>query len=255
MFQNLNFISGRVFRDFNFATFWSDSPTGAPFESVSEEYIVNVIHQSYASERDPPEPYFYSILPFTLSAPCCGAFVRSNPGLPITERDYYLSKLFQFLYIPLIESAPGTYWAHDEIASQLSEFLDQLPEPMVLELSRFDWSGFYADTWFYEPAEVVQRLPQHLPQDIIGASRPRKHGFDADMENHCKVSTVVRRYPDWKKNLTQICAELDDLGVPYPDQWDGWGDAIATGKQERVIKAIEYRMMMVKKRSGNAPRS
>ncbi len=253
MFHNLYFLSGRVFRDFNFSDFWADS-TGTPFESVTEVYIEHVIQESYASDSEPPEPYFDSILPFTLSALCCGAFIRSNPGLPITNRDYYLSKLFQFLYIPLVESAHLTYGAADEIASQLSDFLDQLPEPMVLELSKFDWSGFYEDTWFYEPAAVVKRLPQHLPQDItMGASRPRKRGFDPDMENHCKVSNVVKGYPDWKKNLSHICAELDDSDVPYPEQWSGWRNAIATGKQERVIKAIQYRLMMVKKRSESTP--
>lgn len=252
MFQNLYFLSDPAFRNFNFSDFWSESPARAPFESVPEEYIEARIRESYAPDSKPPEPYFYSILPFTLSERCCKAFLRSNPGLPITERDYYLSKLFQFLYRPLIESAPIDWSGTDEIAALLCAFLDQLPDRVVSELSKFDWQGFYQDTWLYEPLEVINRLPQHLPRDLsLTAGRaPRKHGFDPDMENHVKVAGVVTTHgPDWKQDLPQICAELDDLGVPHPEEWAGWSSALETGKQERVIKAIQYRLMMVKKKS------
>jgi hypothetical protein len=176
-----------------------------------------------------------------------------NPGLPIIERDYYLSKLFQFLYRPLVERAHLEWSKTDEIAAGLRNFLDQLPAPLVCELSRFDWPGFYEDTWLYEPREVLQRLPQHLPSDMSqDVSRTqRKHGFDADMENHLKVAAVAKEYgPEWKGNLPQICVKLDDLEVPHAEQWVGWRSALETGKQDLVIKAIQYRLRMVKTKSG-----
>jgi len=252
VFQNLYFLSGHVFHDFNFSDFWSDSPTGTPFEPATEVYIERSIRDSYAPDGEPPEPYFYSILPYTLSEPCCRAFI---PRLP-RPADYRAGLLPQQALSILVHPFGGEWHLDgdtDEIAAGLRDFLDQLPEPLVRQLSKFGWDEFYEDTWLYEPDEVLRRLPQHLPPDIttVLTRPPRKHGFDADMENHLKVASVVNAYgPDWKKNLPRICAELDNLSVPHPDHWGGWTNAVATGKQERMIKGIQYRLMMVKKKSG-----
>jgi hypothetical protein len=252
VFENLYFLSDTAFRNFNFSDFWADSATETPFEPVSEQYIEARIRDAYAPDGEPPEIYFYSILPFTLSELCCKAFLRSNPGLPISERDYYLSKLFQFLYRPLVESVHLEWIEAGEIAAGLRDFLDQLPELVISKLARFDWEGFYQDTWLYEPRDVLPRLPQHLPSDISQdvSQTPRKRGFDPDMENHLKVASIVAECEsDWKGNLPQICVKLDDLEVPYPEQWAGWRRALETGKQDLVIKAIQYRLRMVKMKS------
>jgi hypothetical protein len=157
--------------------------------------------------------------------------------------------------MPLVESAHLGWIEAGDIAEGLRDFLDQLPELVISQLARFDWEGFYQDTWLYEPREVLQRLAQHLPSDNSqDVSRtPRKRGFDPDMENHLKVARTVAEWgPEWKRDLPQICVKLDDLGVPHSEQWAGWRSALEAGKKEGVVKAIEYRLRMVKAKSGTS---
>ena len=70
------------------------------------------------------------------------------------------------------------------------------------------------------------------------------------MENHRRVFNVVAKYgPDWKDSLPAICDELDEVQARHPDEWGGWKEALDAGKRERVIKAIQYRLQMVKKQN------
>src|SRR5713101_1649334 len=92
MFRNLYFFSPN-FRNHNFSDFFDD------IREDSEVYLEAALKEGYADGG--LEPYFYSILPLTMSPESCASFIRANPQLPITERDYYLSKLFQFLYVPI----------------------------------------------------------------------------------------------------------------------------------------------------------
>ena len=94
LFRNLYYFSAE-FRNHNWNDFFGD------LRQDQEPYIEAELRKSYADpRRGGPEPYFYSIFPATMSAAACASFLR-HTTLPITERDYYLSKLFQFLYVPL----------------------------------------------------------------------------------------------------------------------------------------------------------
>jgi len=111
MFLNL-YGGSSVLRKHNFCNFLQ------PVEPVSEDYIVGHLEQSFPPAPHGLEPYFDSVFEFTLSVDCCASFIRANPELPITPRDYYLSKLFQFLFEVLVvayrldyrEGGRGSSW-------------------------------------------------------------------------------------------------------------------------------------------------
>lgn len=151
MFQNIYF-SCQSFRDYNWSNFFDD------LRQVGEAYIEAELRRSYDSFG--PEPYFYSILPVTLTPKSCESFLRST-NLPIAARDYYLSKLFQFLHLPLELKFHLEY--PTEISKLLEEFLDGIPRESMERLSEFDWPQFYDDTRRYDLDEVLRRLPLHLP--------------------------------------------------------------------------------------------
>ena len=152
MFHNIYF-SCKSFRNHNWSDFFGD------LRQEEEPYIEAHLRRSYA---DPgPEPYFYSILPVTLTPGSCESFLRST-SLPIVARDYYLSKLFQFLHVPLVlkfglENDPR------QVSEPLEEFLDSIPAEYTARLAEFDWPQFYDDTLCYDLPEVLRRLPLHLP--------------------------------------------------------------------------------------------
>jgi hypothetical protein len=52
-------------------------------------------------------------------------FLRST-SLPITARDYYLSKLFQFLYLALLANFRLEH-GETEVRERLEQFLDGIP--------------------------------------------------------------------------------------------------------------------------------
>jgi hypothetical protein len=155
LFRNIYF-SCKSFRDHNWNDFSGD------LRQDEELYIEAALRRSYANPREPgPEPYFYKILLVTLTPESCESFLRSS-SLPIAARDYYLSKLFQFLHVPLVlkfrlENDPT------QVSKPLEEFLDGIPAECTERLAEFDWSEFYEDTLRYDLREVFRRLPLHLP--------------------------------------------------------------------------------------------
>jgi DNA-binding transcriptional regulator YiaG len=98
---------------------------------------------------------------WTLTAESCQSFLRST-SLPIAARDYYLSKLFQFLHVPLVLKF-GLENDPTQVSKPLEEFLDGIPAECTERLAEFDWSEFYEDTLRYDLPEVLRRLPLHLP--------------------------------------------------------------------------------------------
>lgn len=154
MFSNIYFFD-QSFRNYNWSDFFGD------LRQVGEPYIEAQLQSSYADPRGCElEPFFYSILPVTLLPGSCKSFLRST-SLPIVARDYYLSKLFQFLYVPL----ELKFMAKDgpKATECLEKFLDNIPPEITERLAQFDWPGFYDDTLRYDLLEVLNRLPGHLP--------------------------------------------------------------------------------------------
>ena len=106
MFKNLYFLRDPAFRNHNFSDFWNAPGGGGgdPIEQISDEAIAGYIRRSYLPDSVMPgraegfPPDFHPILPVTLSRPSCESFIRAYLALPVTPRDYYLSKAFQFAY-------------------------------------------------------------------------------------------------------------------------------------------------------------
>ena len=210
MFHNIYF-SCKSFRNHN----WSDF---LGLRQDEEPYIEAALRRSYADSREPgPEPYFYSILPVTLTAESCESFLRST-SLPIAARDYYLSKLFQFLHVPLVlrfglENDPT------QVSEPLEEFLDGIPAECTERLAEFAWSEFYDDTLRYDLPEVLRRLPLHLPvakrepsaeekmtkQRWVGEQWPRRlkqaRGTDPQKVAAQRFGVSVETYKKWEQGV------------------------------------------------------
>jgi hypothetical protein len=206
LFRNIYF-SCKSFRNHNWSDFFDD------LRQDEEEYIEAALRMGYA-EPPGPEPYFYTILPLTLTPESCEGFLKST-SLPIAARDYYLSKLFQFLYLPLMLKFPLEADA-TEVSKRLEEFLDGIPPECMERLAEFDWPQFYGDTLGYELDDVLRRLPLHLPVPKRGPSSEKmtperwvaekwpgrlKQARGTDPQKvaaeHCGVSTEA--YKKWEQ--------------------------------------------------------
>jgi len=126
-------------------------------EQDKEDYIESALRRGYADQG--PEPYFYNMFPVTLSPPACKSVLRTT-NLPVPERDYYLSKLFQFLYVPLEIKFQLEY--PTEVTEAVEKFLDEIPAEYLERLAEFDFAGFLNDTFNYGLEEMLTRLPIYL---------------------------------------------------------------------------------------------
>ena len=95
MFRNL-FFQSRLFRDFNF------TDCLGRVESVSNRSLSHQIRAAY--NAGPPDPCFVDTIALSLRMETSARFLKSV-DLPLEPRDYLLSKLFQFLYLPLVKGA------------------------------------------------------------------------------------------------------------------------------------------------------
>ena len=153
LFRNIYF-SCESFRNHNWNDFYGD------LCQEKESYIEGELQRSH-DDGTWPEPYFDPIFPITLARESCESFLRST-SLPVTARDYYLSKLFQFLYLALVANF-GLEHNETEVRERLERFLDGIPVECTKRLAEFDWTEFYSDTLNYELDDVLRRLPLHLP--------------------------------------------------------------------------------------------
>ena len=99
---------------------------------------------------------------FTLSAECYAGFRKDYPELQLDRRDYLLSKLFQFLFVPI--TMRQNYSDSDgSLRRELETFLDISRKPAVAAAA-FDWRAFYADLRHRtnDPHAAVERLPSYL---------------------------------------------------------------------------------------------
>ena len=114
----------------------------------------------------PPDAYLLSVLTFTLSESACRSFLEQHRGKPITERDYYLSKLYQVFLKSLLDE--GNDFAYfDTVPGILETALDEaFPVGSNLEVFfKFDWLRILAAYAEVDLESLIKRLPSYLRED------------------------------------------------------------------------------------------
>lgn len=126
-------------------------------EDLTSESIREAFRASY-EELSKPLPFLFSdIFPFTLSAHCCRSFLQ-RPGLPATAnpRDYYLSKLEQFLITIFAVRYPiQCSW---KVEAPIRTFLESISVPVADQLEHFKWTDLYADMHSYNIEKILEKL-------------------------------------------------------------------------------------------------
>lgn len=226
MFCNLFFL--KEFRDHNFSDFWVGTQTAARIEQVAVEIFAGYLRQSFRPRSDgggdlPPD--FDPIITLTLSPKCCASFVRTHPAWPYDERDYYLSKLYQFVLAVL--DAKFSVWESssraDEIGRKVEALLDLVPRELLPPVSQVDWLQFFWQVWraaltgtldetvvsFEEGvADILGTTPAQLQKAVEDQGLPaRRYGPQPDVETHLRVHEIVSKYSNWKEGSNSMpCA-------------------------------------------------
>ena len=244
MFINLYNLPGRSFLDHNFSDYLNCGIGNDPIRKVKNGEIHEIIAKSFEPHPNDKTKKciglprkFDSILKMTFSMACCDSFIRANPSLPITPRDYYLSKLFQFLAVMWI-----TRFEDDFIGEQLFRLhqvldrvsIDDLPPGDRIKLEELWWESYHHCLALGSAADVLDQFEAYLTSQLDPlepASTKRRRGPRADMARHRKIAGVVEswrlRKEDWRDDLPGVCAELDRLGLSVSDYKrgelkDGW---------------------------------
>jgi hypothetical protein len=209
-FRNLFFQLAEI-RDHNFCDFLDQ------LEKVDEEFLQAKFCEGYNGHI---EPYFDPIIPLTLHPTSCDAFFRVYPQWPITPRDYYLSKLFQFLYQPIEIRYKVDYRTEGDVRKQLEIILDRVPDGVMAHLHQWDWWDFFDDTCKLDLKEVLESVTSRLdefckrtgegspPQESTQAKPRRRRRSKTEQRDSMIVSCLSR-------DLTraETCQILDDKGI------------------------------------------
>jgi hypothetical protein len=263
VFRNLFYEDG--FLDYNYNDFFDDGDGFGRLESVTNAWIESCLRRSYRPGRleGGLEPYFDRTLPTTLSPKSCQGFLRQTK-LPIDERDYYLSKLFQFIYVTLdVRFELG--FSANEVSKHLREILDEIPIGVLPPDSRIDWSelwwDFYRMTHSQTQDVVMSWLEKRISVLVHGSSNKtvheRRHGPEPDLHVVRKTAGVIQSHylGDWKRadTLQSVCEDLDKEEVPMSSAWRQWATSPGTWVQalqlhkERVVKLIDYRLKQARR--------
>jgi hypothetical protein len=143
MFTNLKNLHGSHFADHNFSDF-SGYIVQVPKSQL--EALIELCCGPYDPKADPDECAeagfeLSSIFDNTLNSRACTSFFRAEPHVPAIERDYYLSKLWQFLWLIAVASA-ASYQNFNQSQDALTDLLDSIPDARFPELAYFDWQEF-----------------------------------------------------------------------------------------------------------------
>ena len=194
-FTNL-FRFSKSFRDHNFNVMFGY------LSADTAEGIEGQFHPFFHPEGPPhwsddfPEPYIQETLRFTLSAGCCASFFRTNPELPTVERDYYLSKLFQYIWVPLRvqfdlpvdrDDREIYFFGNNEEdpGPLIEELLDTIPNELLSLSYGFDW---YDEVLL----EVYQNARHHDLKTVL-------KGLQTRLQKIVRPKTVSHRSPRTKK--------------------------------------------------------
>jgi hypothetical protein len=244
MFCNLYFQSRR-FRNFNRAE-WKGRVRQATASRLRTQ--IRGLYDGAALA-----PWFECAIRRSLRPETAYVFLQ-RVSLPVTERDFLLSKLFQFLYVPLkIQNQldkPGAL----PLRRKLEHWLDGLSKRATLQLHRFDWLRFVRDSMTLDRAVLLGSLDRYLP--LTKERSPRtpamgRRGPPPDLESYKAVTRAVRETgEDWAVggNLLKVAGLLDDREVMAPESWasleppaTSWSAAVETHRK-RVVKIIRYRI-------------
>ena len=249
MFRNLYFQSRR-FRDFNLNTMFDQ------VEAVPASYLAEVIGTAYDSEE--PDPYFTQTVEYSLRVEAARAYLHTVK-LSLTPRDFLLSKLFQFLYVPLqIQDqldAPDAL----PLRRRLEHWLDGLPESLVLRLYRFDWLAFFEDSNRLDRPTLLARLDDYLPGTRRHHRRTPAMGRRGPVPNLAEYKAVAKAIrivgEVWTRRpgLRRVAEHLDRLDAPSPENWarldppaTSWQSAVEA-HPKRVVKILKYRLKQLAK--------
>ena len=159
-------------------------------------------------------PGLVETLSHTLSPECYASFIRANPELPITERDYFLSKLFQFFYQSLLDeadNAPHWHTARETLEGLLDgAFPEASPNPWA-DLSKLDWPRFFRGYRDSSLESLVANIASYIPTQAT-PSKP----------SPAQVIDSLRKERDWTMeqlaheagmNIKQLNAVKNGKGV------------------------------------------
>lgn len=142
-------------------------------EFVNDSYIRRCLLECYQT-GEIPEPALRMTIRLTLSRAASEAFFRMVPGALGGYRDYALSKVFQFLWVPMqCKFDVGEYDDDGEgsdVRTRLESLLVRIPEDQLARLSESDewWQDFYSDTLSNNLEGVLSRMPQVLSIPAVG---------------------------------------------------------------------------------------
>ena len=252
MFRNL-FFQSRRFRDFNF------TDCLGRVESVSNRSLSHQIRAAY--NAGPPDPCFVDTIALSLRLETSARFLKSV-DLPLEPRDYLLSKLFQFLYLPLTIQNQLDEPDALPLRQRLELWLDGLPETAVPRLYRFDWFAFFDDSNRLDRSEVLAGIDRYLP--VVRRKRGRspwmgRRGPVPDVVSYQAVARAVRSVGEgWTRRpgLQKLAERLDEMRYPTPLSWSKlvppatcWRSA-AEAHPKRVVKIVEYRLNRLRALAG-----
>jgi len=218
---------------------------------MSDRSLRHEIRAAY--NTGPPDPCFVDTISFSLRMETAARFLKSV-DLPLEPRDYLLSKLFQFLYLPLKIQNQLDEPDALPLRRRLELWLDGLPETAVARLHGFDWPAFFGDSNRLDRPEVLAGIDRYLP--AVRRKRRRspwmgRRGPVPDVDAYQSVALAVRSVGEgWTRRpgLNQLVERLDEMQYPTPPSWSklappatSWRSA-AEAHPKRVVKILKYRL-------------
>lgn len=266
MFKNLFSLSGSRFNDHNFTDYGNLDYGGDSLRQITSDEILEMLKVSFRPDPERPgstldlPPKFLGTLRLTLAEVCYNSFIRANPATPIYPRDYYLSKVFQFVYLLLVARFDYETVIHSR--QSLHRVLDQLqsthmPPDTRISLADLLWESYSGCLVYERPPRVLVLLRRFLRNALNPpepGSQPGTRGPARDTKNQqliwetterCTPEGCTKKGKALRKYLPQICAQLDGKEVPASNGRGQkttmrWSEKLELpGGPEKVCKAIE----------------
>jgi hypothetical protein len=178
------------FRDYNFSYFLEQ------LRKVPESDIGAMLREKFRGGKDWDD--LGAIIEFILSEGVCDSYLRDAKGVPATGRDFYLSKLCQFIVLS-IDAAIGddyeTQARPHSLRYVIEEALDAIPNALLPDLHGLDLWQFQHEIGFVNGrprplAEIDSALTR-----LLGSYLPRYEELSEDQTD------VAKQLSDRRRNL------------------------------------------------------